>query len=318
MELITKIHTSYNHWIRNYEQLRKQSSYRIQFYNCWDQPNEEMYWNQFITTRRLLPAGKTAAVFSVFGDRSMVDKVKADVKIFYSAENLERPEFAQYKDYCLNNPAIDLAMGFDVFEHPKYLRFPLWMDYMFPADSTEKAIRAKCQQLRFPKVDGKRKFCCMVASNSADGLRKEMLEQISKIAAVDSAGRYLHNDDSLQTEFANNKQNYLKNYYFNICPENTSAYGYTTEKLFEAISCGCISIYWGAEFADKAVINENAVIRWDREDGGKSALKQIQELSANPKLLQEFLAQPRLLPTAEEYIIDTYETIESRMMELME
>lgn len=317
MELITKIHTFCSRWIRNCEQLRKQSSYWIQFYNCWDQPNEDMYWNQFITSRGLLPVGKTVAIFSVFGERSMIDKVKADVKIFYSAENLERPEFARYKDYCLNNPTIDFAMGFDLVEHPKYLRFPLWMDYMFPADSSEEAIRAKCQQLRSPNVGGKRKFCCMVASNSADGLRKEMFEQISNITRVDSAGKYLHNDDALQNEFANNKQNYLRNYYFNICPENTSAYGYTSEKLFEAISAGCIPIYWGAEFADEAVINEAAIIRWNRDDNGASAIRQIRELYANPKLLQEFLCQPRLLPTAEEYILDTFATIESRLRSIL-
>ena len=158
----------------------------------------------------------------------------------------------------------------------------------------------------------------MIASNSADGLRKEMFEQISKIAKVDSAGRYLHNDDSLQTEFGDNKTAYMQTYALNICPENTSAYGYTTEKVFEAISVGCIPIYWGAEFADKAVINEHAIIRWDKNDGGQSALKRIQELRANPKMLKEFLLQPRLLPTAEEYIIDTYSSIERRIGELMQ
>jgi hypothetical protein len=121
----------------------------------------------------------------------------------------------------------------------------------------------------------------------------------------------------LQTEFADNKQAYLKNYYFNICPENTSANGYTTEKLFEAISCGCIPVYWGAEFADKAVINEAAVIRWNRDDNGASALRQIRELYANPDMLQDFLAQPRLLPTAEEYILDRFATIESRLRDIL-
>lgn len=298
---------------RQFKEIAEQSSYEVQFYNCWDQPNEQMYWNQFITSRHLLPEGKKVAVFSVFGDRAIIDKVHTDVKIFYSAENLKRIIFADYADHALGNPSIDLAMGFEVFEDPRYIRFPLWMDYVFPADSSSEDIRRICKQLRYPKVDGKDKFCCMIASNSADGLRKEMFEQISNIAKVDSAGRYLHNDDSLQTEFGDNKRAYMQKYALNICPENTSAYGYTTEKVFEAISMGCIPIYWGAEFADKAVINENAIIRWDRKDGGQSALKLVQELVNNPNQLQEFLAQPRLLPTAEEYIIDVYSTIETKL-----
>lgn len=317
MKLIRKIKSKLQLISNIRHQLRDQENYSVQFYNCWDQPNEQMYWKQFIISRHLLPDGKKVAIFSVFGDRAIIDKVHADVKIFYSAENLKRINFANYADHALGKRSIDFAMGFEVFEDPRYIRFPLWMDYMFPADSSEEMIRAKCELLRFPRIKDKDKFCCMIASNSADGLRKEMFEQLSKIAKVDSAGRYLHNDDSLQTEFGDNKRAYMQTYALNICPENTSAYGYTTEKVFEAISVGCIPIYWGADFADKAVINEDAIIRWDRKDGGVSALKQIQELHDNPKILNEFLEQPRLLPTAEEYIIDTYETIEKRMRELI-
>lgn len=297
--------------------IKEQSVYSVQFYNCWDQPNDEMYWNQFITSRRLLPEGKTVAFFSAFGDRRIIDKVHADAKVFYSAENLKRDCFSQYADHGLGNPSIDLAMGFEVFEHPRYIRFPLWMDYMFPADSPEEAIRAKCRQLRFPDIEGKDKFCCMIASNRGDGLREEMFEKISRVAKVDSAGRYLHNDDSLQTDFGDNKKAYIQQYAFNICPENTSAYGYTTEKLFEAISMGCIPIYWGGQFADYQVINEDAVIRWDREYNGQQALKALSELYYNPHLLRDFLSQPRLLPTAEEYIQDTYSAIEHRLRALL-
>lgn len=307
------IRTAYRQYIRNCGQLRTQVSYQVQFYNCWDQPNEQMYWNQFVRYRNLLREDKVIAIFSVFGDRDLISKVDADVKIFYSAENLKRPNFAQYADHALGEPSIDLAMGFEVFEDPRYVRFPLWMDYMFPADSTEEQIRAKCEQLRFPEVQPNRKFCCMVASNSADGLRDEMFKTISQIAHVDSAGKYLHNDDSLLTDFADNKQDYLKSYLFNICPENSAAYGYTTEKLFESIFCGCIPIYWGAEVADKEVINGDAIIFWDRRNNGKEAIKKITELHANPKLLEEFSKQPRLLPTAEEYVLDTFSTIESKL-----
>ena len=45
----------------------------------------------------------------------------------------------------------------------------------------------------------------------------------------------------------------------------------------------------------------------------KDALKRIEELHKNPKLLEEFLTQPRLLPTADEYILDTFATIESKL-----
>lgn len=293
--------------------IREQSAYSVQFYNCWNQPNEQMYWSQFFSSRHLLPEGKTAAFFSVFGDRIVIDKVHTDIKVFYSAENLKNDNYAMYADHGLGNKSIDLAMGFEVFDHPRYLRFPLWMDYLFPADSSKEDIRRICTQLRFPLIDVKDRFCCMVVSNGGDGLRKEMFEQLSSIAKIDSAGRYLHNDDSLFKSFGDNKRAYLQKYAFNICPENTSAYGYTTEKLFEAISMGCIPIYWGGGIADSQVINEDAIIRWDKGDKGQQAVNLCKELYSNSKYLNEFLSQPRLLPTAEEYVLDIFATIEHKL-----
>lgn len=95
-----KIKNAYRQYLCNLEQLQSQKSYPVQFYNCWEQPNEKMYWNQFITSRNLLPKGKTAAIFSVFGDRSLIRKVDAEVKIFYSAENLKSSNYAQYADHA--------------------------------------------------------------------------------------------------------------------------------------------------------------------------------------------------------------------------
>ena len=123
--MIGKLRTAYKQYLCNREQLRKLAPYQVQFYNCWDQPNEQMYWNLFISSRHLLPEGKNVAIFSVFGDRNLIRKVKTDLKIFYSAENLKRTNFASYADHALGEPSIDLAMGFEVFEDPRYIRFPL-------------------------------------------------------------------------------------------------------------------------------------------------------------------------------------------------
>lgn len=255
-------------------------------------------------------------MFSVFGTRRAINIVKADVKIFYSAENLQR--FPVYIGYCLDERNVDLAMGFDYVNDERYIRFPLWMDYMFPAESTDEDIRLICEQIRFPKIDNRSKFCCMVASNAADGLRDEMLDKVSSISPVDSAGKYRHNDDSLFKEFGDDKHIYLRQYKFNICPENTSIKGYVSEKLFESMREGCIPIYWGSEgVIEPEVVNQNSLIYWNRDDGGKQAMKQIAELQSNPRLLHDFISQPRLLPTAEEFVLDTYHQIENKLREII-
>lgn len=296
--------------------IRSQRSNQVQFYNMWvDFERSNAYWERYLKFNGLLDAGKSIAVFSCIGPRYLIDLVHTDVKVFYTGENLKRTMLNEYADYTLRNPSVDFAMGFEVFEDTRYVRFPLWMEYMFAPEFTEDDICVKCEQLRFPNTPtpDARKFCCMVASNAADGLRNEMFDALSKIAHVDSAGELLHNDDSLKDKFGDVKIEYMKQYAFNICPENSSAYGYTTEKLFESIAAGCIPVYWGAELADKAVINEDAVIFWDRKNKGKEAIKRIAELYANPKLLEEFLKQPRLKSTAEEYVLDTFATVESKL-----
>lgn len=293
--------------------IREQRLYQVQFYNVWDgQTHDEMYWFRFLKDKRLLENHKSIAVFSCFGDRGVIEQVKSDVKIFISGENLKDNHYAQFADHCLGSSEIDFAMGHEVFDNPRYVRFPVWMDRMFAPECTPEDIRTICSNLRYPIIE-KNKFCCMIASHGAGGFREQMFYALSDISTVDSAGRYLHNDDSLRDEFGDVKIDYMRQYLFNICPENSSAYGYTTEKLFDAISAGCIPVYWGADLADKEVINKDAIIFWDKENNGKEAIRQIGELYSNPKLLEAFLKQPRLMPTAEECILDTFATIEDRL-----
>lgn len=295
--------------------IKDQSRYRIQFFNCWNQKNEDMYWRQFIENRHLMDGfNGNVAIFSVFGRRNMVDKVRADVKIFYSAENLMAGKYDDFVNYCLDNPDVGLAMGFDFLDDERYLRFPLWMDYMFDPWFSEEDIREKCRKLRYPCSSGKSGFCCMVASNPGDGLRKEMYDAISAVGPVSSAGRFLHNDDSLRLEFNDVKTDYLSKFAFNICPENTDADGYVTEKLFESIDCGCIPVYWGSCLnPEPSVLNKDAIILWDRKDGGASAIRQIWDLYNSPSAMREFISQPRLLNTAEEYILDTFRLAETKI-----
>ena len=320
MNVIKKIYRYINAQAQEKKIISEQSKYQIQFYNCWKQKNEDMYWGQFISHRHLLDSlpNKTLALFSVFGKREIIDKIAADYKIFYSAENLGRDNFHQYADYCLSNPSINLAMGFDYIDNPRYIRFPLWMDYMFDPWLSTDEIRKKCAELRFPKCTGKDKLCCMVASNPGDGLRKEMFDGISKFCHVDSSGRFLHNDDSLKTEFGDRKTDYLSRYCLNICPENTDAPGYVTEKIFESISCGCVPIYWGSsQHPEPNVLNLDAIIMWDREHNGAIALGKLFDLLSSSKQMQEFMSQPRLLPTAEEFILDTFSSVEQKFKDII-
>lgn len=294
---------------------------QIQFYNWWPDDSHSRWLHDFIVLRGLLDnTNKTIALCSVFDDKSILEHVDTDIRIFFSGENLHNPRHAQYADYMLSGKKpFDLGLGFDCFEHENYLRFPLWLTYMFAPNVTEEDIRKRCNELRFPQVDNKTKFASLIARYDWNGVRTEIVESIKNLGFVDCPSALLHNDDTLQNQFKDDKTAYLMQYKFNICPENTNAYGYVTEKLFEAISAGCIPVYLGSyNTPESKILNPNAIIFWDKENYGEKALEQIRDLYLHPDRMREFMGQPRLLPGAEEEILLMINDLKSRLMALLQ
>jgi hypothetical protein len=61
------------------------------------------------------------------------------------------------------------------------------------------------------------------------------------------------------------KINFLHNYIFNICPENSWHQGYVTEKLYEAMIAGCIPIYWGCDGLDDGFYNNKKILLLNKD-----------------------------------------------------
>ncbi len=306
-------------YLKDRRLLKEKEARQIQFYNFWPHKDDDkLSFARFIRTRHLLdsyPNGKVA-VFSVFGSRNIIKMSDADVKIFYTIENLKRSDFIKYADHGLGVKSVDLALGLEQFESDRYLRFPFWLLYhtLFQPEFTKEEILERCKALRYPDISQKSKFASLVAGAAWDGLREQMVAELNNIFHVNCAGRVLHNDDSLATDFHDNKVDYLKQFQFSICPENHNLAGYVSEKCFEAHLSGCIPIYWGGYGCpEKDVLNQDAIIFWDRESNGKEAIATIRDLYEHPNLWKEFASQPRLADTAEEFILDSYLTLEKRL-----
>lgn len=139
------------------------------------------------------------------------------VRIFSHGENVRA-------DYNIADYAID----FDYLDYgDRHLRMPLFH-----------------HDFRNREVKEKTKFASFMVSNSVDSSicpRNTFFEILSKYKKVDSGGRYANN---IGFNVAN-KIEWLKDYKFNICFENSSYPGYLTEKLFDAYMAGCVPIYWG-------------------------------------------------------------------------
>lgn len=300
----------------------RNGNHAIRLYNWWPVKAYDSIWlYRFVDNNGLLKnTSKKISFCSVFGSREVLDYVSSDVKVFYTGENVHLPQWRKYSDFLLDDSSCDLALGFDHFEDPRYMRFPNWLKRFDPVLDTQ-SVAVKCDQLRYPnKFDPNRShFASLIARVDVLGIRKEMHDALSSIGRIDCPSQVLHNDDSLAIQYNDNKLDYLRNYVFNICPENSNSYGYVTEKIFEAVCAGCIPIYWGSyNSPEPRVLNHDAIVFWDRQENGGKAVQIARDLWTNPQKLQDFIMQPRLLPTAEEEVERVLVELRNRLKELID
>ena len=174
--------------------------------------------------------------FSNYGFENL--RFNSCVKIQFVGENMV-PDF---------NLA-DYAIGFHYLNFgDRYLRLPLYIIYgeFFIKGGYQKV---KDNILPEPKQLLNRKFCNFVYSNSAtaDPIRKEFFERLSKYKKVDSGGKFLNNIGYHIPK----KVEFIKDYKFTIAFENSVCEGYTTEKIFEPMVMNSMPIYFGNPLVDK-------------------------------------------------------------------
>ncbi len=164
------------------------------------------------------------------------------VKIFYTGENL-----------CPDFNLVDYAMGFQPITFgDRYLRLPLYVLYNGACE-----LALKKHEFEDDSNMASRKFCNYVISNAvSDPARDKMIGLLEAYKSVDSGGRYRNNVGGPVKD----KIEFERDYKFTMCFENSSAPGYTTEKIMEAFAGQTVPIYWGnpdiaSEFNPKAFIN---------------------------------------------------------------
>ena len=123
----------------------------------------------------------------------------------------------------------------------------------------------------------------------------------------------------LWDKYNNDKQAYVNEFKFNICPENRNVEDYVTEKIFDAFSAGSIPIYYGSNNEpEPGIINQNAVLFWDvkHRKNNEEVREKIQELNSNSKLYAEFIEQEKLTDYAVDYVYDTFIKFSKKLNEI--
>lgn len=318
---------------RRYRTSLKTSDGRIAYFNFWNkQPAEEIWFTEFLRARYYFDRYPDVkfAFFSTLGSPKLlitdhiIHCLDSHRKyIFYTGENVHCQSFVNYQENMLNYEAIDLSMGFDYVKNNRYLRFPLWILEMIPPSASHEKIKDICERLSSQHYcESRDRFCALVSGNrgaqdSGVLLRTEIVGHIEVISHVDCAGKLLNNTDELHGKFHNDKSEFLKQYKFYICPENTSVEGYVTEKIFHSIGSGCIPIYYGSlNNPEPDVLNHDAIIFWNQNGDNAAAINKVEELWNNPKLYKEFFEQPRLQPHAWEVVAEYFNMLEKKLDEI--
>ncbi|KAA6504513.1 fucosyltransferase [Helicobacter pylori] len=192
-------------------------------------------------------------------------------RVFYTGEN-EVPNFNLF----------DYAIGFDELDfNDRYLRMPLYYAYLhykaLLINDTTSPYKLKPDSLYALKKPShhfkenhpnlcavvndesdplKRGFASFVASNPNAPIRNAFYDALNSIEPVTGGGS-VKNTLGYNVK---NKNEFLSQYKFNLCFENSQGYGYVTEKILDAYFSHTIPIYWGSpsvakDFNPKSFVN---------------------------------------------------------------
>lgn len=255
------------------------------------------------------------AVFSAYSILFGMLWSRAKYKFFFTAENTHAPtsHWLQFEDIHLRVPSLTLSLGFDYYDHPRYMRFPYWLERPFGPFTTFEDVSRFVQQHNYSNSTLREKQCAFICREDYYGDRALFADMVEQIMPVSYPSDFRHNDDDMRMKYNDDKNVYLQQFRFNLCPENTNSHGYVTEKIFEAIQAGCVPIYWGNEgYPEPDVLNPKAIVYIDKEKPSEG-LNLLRNLYEDPKAYAEFAARPRFLPGAEKVIYAYYERLETRL-----
>ena len=288
----------------------------IKYYNFWKgEKPKEIWFSRFINSRNLAQK-KKICFFSVLGKKNNIRLKNNRINIFFSGENMYSDRFISYRSFC-EKQHFDLYIDFNNYANKNSIRFPLWLMFMFEPEATYNDIKIRVGQLRYPNLEKRQRFCSLVASHDFNGIRGKMFEALSSVDKVVSAGIFRNNSDELHSDYENNKHDFIKQFKFNICPENSNHHLYVTEKIFQAIDAGCIPIYWGGDNnPEYNILNKDAIMFWN-EDDNTELIKTIMKINTDRQAYNNFAKQPRLLNGAEDIVIEMFISLEKAIRDVI-
>jgi GR25 family glycosyltransferase involved in LPS biosynthesis len=308
------------------------TEFSVLFTDMWDQFNEAH--NMFILAIETALKSKSIkvvgynleglgnkvpnlTVFGPFGDTwKTLDK--SWPKVHFTGENTPP----------IMDPSVKLNIGYmlpDISDQ-SYLRMPLWMFEIDWFGAELDHIRNPlplpvdtCTKVNPDDYSTRTKFCSFVVTNPTNPIRNQAFMTLNSYKPVDSAGRLYNNvGDVIFAGLGGGggelkKHNFLKQYRFNLCYENASTPGYTTEKILHAKAAGCIPIYWGDQKVGRD-FNEKGFINAYNCKTGADLIKLVDEIESNPAKWREMASVPALSGYSRDLVRRTFSEMVKRFL----
>jgi len=217
-----------------------------------------------------------------FGQNNLKYNNKGCIKIFYTGEN------QRYTDYSCH-----FGIGYDYINDSNYYRLPLYVIYEWENIYKNKIGSIFDLEKKKEDLKNRTKFCSFIVSNPNSPKRNEFFHKLNEYKKVDSGGPLFNNIGYIipRENGAFRKREFLKQYKFNLCFENSSYSGHVTEKIFEGF-WGGIPIYWGSEKV-RNDFNSESFLNWHEYENDDKLIERIIELDKdNDKYLEVYLKSP--------------------------
>jgi hypothetical protein len=204
----------------------------------------------------------------------IIDKIFPNIDLYFLNRKIKPLRiFISFENRFLSNVEYDFSITQMFNMHDKtHLRFPLWKELIDWSDFGIKRSPTKfvkrfdnfynINKLIMPQGDKFMKKPRKIGffSSHLNEPKRNIYYFLSKYFSIDGYGPYF--DKQIKDHNSSNysKKTILKDYAFNLCPENSLYPGYYTERVPEAFLSECLPITWAdhginKDFNEKAFVN---------------------------------------------------------------
>jgi GR25 family glycosyltransferase involved in LPS biosynthesis len=195
------------------------------------------------------------------------------------------PTYLDLSTFDLNLVSLPTNLEKRVISLPYILQ---WLFYDHPTKLLD--------QIRVPLHNTvSQKFCCFIVSNPRCEVRNRFFDRLNAVKRVDSLGRF-KNNMGMTCPYGHSSdqfRDFIRQYKFIICFENSDYDNYVTEKLLNPIRAGIIPIYWGNSCSKRWFNSKRFLYLEDTSDAAMDALiRKVIDLDSNNDAYTSVVSEP--------------------------